>query len=125
MACLDRCLARVDARCIRFHYLFVDHGADLEGFGVPLVNVPAVFTITLWLRLLGATTSGWLADRVGRKIPLMISILWYSICNFIAGFPPRFCFYLFSALCSGLAWEPNGQPGQHWRWDHGRHAHAV
>jgi MFS transporter, SHS family, lactate transporter len=68
-------------------------------FGVPLVDVLAVFTVTLWLRLLGATASGWLADRVGRKTPLMISILWYSICNFIAGFSPTFTFlFLFRAL---------------------------
>ncbi|HVH76195.1 MAG TPA: MFS transporter [Stellaceae bacterium] len=68
-------------------------------FGVPLVDVLAVFTVTLWLRLLGATASGWLADRVGRKTPLMISILWYSVCNFIAGFSPTFWFlFLFRAL---------------------------
>ncbi|MBV9756012.1 MAG: MFS transporter [Alphaproteobacteria bacterium] len=68
-------------------------------FGVPLVDVLAVFTVTLWLRLVGATASGWLADRVGRKIPLMISILWYSICNFIAGFSPSFMFlFIFRAL---------------------------
>ena len=68
-------------------------------FNVPLVDVTFVFTITLWLRLLGATASGWLADRVGRKIPLMISILGYSICNFIAGFSPTFLFlFVFRAL---------------------------
>src|ERR1700752_3596128 len=68
-------------------------------FHVPLTEVTVVFTITLWMRLLGATASGWLADRVGRKTPLMISILWYSICNFIAGFAPSFWFlFLFRAL---------------------------
>jgi SHS family lactate transporter-like MFS transporter len=68
-------------------------------FDVPLVDVTFVFTLTLWLRLVGATASGWLADRVGRKLPLMISILWYSICNFIAGFSPTFWFlFLFRAL---------------------------
>ena len=68
-------------------------------FNVPLVDVTAVFTVTLWLRLVGATASGWLADRVGRKTPLMISILWYSICNFIAGFSPSFwSLFLFRAL---------------------------
>jgi len=58
-----------------------------------------------------ACASGWLADRVGRKIPLadqphpqgdrelMISILWYSFCNFIAGFSPTFMFlFVFRAL---------------------------
>src|SRR2546430_4912168 len=68
-------------------------------FQVPLVDVTFVFTVTLWLRLVGATASGWLADRAGRKLPLMISILWYSICNFIAGFSPSFWFlFLFRAL---------------------------
>jgi MFS transporter, SHS family, lactate transporter len=73
-----------------------------QEFGVPLVAVTAVFTITLWLRLVGATASGWLADRVGRKIPLMISILWYSICNFIAGFSPNFAFLFFFRALLGI-----------------------
>jgi MFS transporter, SHS family, lactate transporter len=70
-----------------------------ETFKVPLVEVTAVFTITLWLRLVGAVGSGWLADRIGRKTPLMISILWYSICNFAAGLSPTFALlFLFRAL---------------------------
>jgi MFS transporter, SHS family, lactate transporter len=70
-----------------------------ESFGVPLVAVTAVFTITLWLRLVGAVASGWLADRIGRKTPLMISILWYSLCNFAAGLSPSFfLLFLFRAL---------------------------
>jgi SHS family lactate transporter-like MFS transporter len=73
-----------------------------QEFGVPLTAVTAVFTITLWLRLLGATASGWLADRVGRKIPLMISILWYSVCNFIAGFSPSFAFLFFFRALLGI-----------------------
>src|ERR1700738_1369841 len=64
-------------------------------FDVPLAAVTAVFTITLWMRLVGATAAGWMADRMGRKAPLMISILWYSICNFIAGFSPTFAFLFF------------------------------
>jgi SHS family lactate transporter-like MFS transporter len=71
-------------------------------FDVPLTAVTAVFTITLWLRLVGATASGWLADRVGRKLPLMISILWYSICNFIAGFSPTFAFLFFFRALLGI-----------------------
>ena len=70
-----------------------------EEFKVPLTDVTIVFTLTLWMRLLGATASGWMADRMGRKTPLMISIAWYSVCNFIAGFSPTFWFLLlFRAL---------------------------
>src|SRR6476646_4991476 len=63
-----------------------------QEFGVPLIDVTAIFTVTLIMRLGGATASGWLADRVGRRAPLMISILWYSICNLLAGFSPTFMF---------------------------------
>src|SRR5258707_3659168 len=73
-----------------------------QAFHVPLIEVTAVFSITLWMRLLGAVGSGWLADRVGRKTPLMISILWYSICNFIAGFSPSFWFLLLFRTLLGI-----------------------
>jgi SHS family lactate transporter-like MFS transporter len=73
-----------------------------QEFGVPLTAVAAVFTITLWLRLVGATAAGWMADRMGRKAPLMISILWYSLCNFIAGFSPTFAFLFFFRALLGI-----------------------
>ena len=71
-------------------------------FNVPLTEVTAVFTITLWMRLLGAVASGWVADRVGRKPPLMISIIGYSACNFIAGFSPTFFFLFFFRALLGI-----------------------
>ncbi len=73
-----------------------------ESFGVPLVAVTAVFTITLWLRLVGAVGSGWLADRIGRKKPLMISILWYSLCNLAAGLAPSFFLLFFFRALLGI-----------------------
>ena len=70
-----------------------------QEFGVPLIDVTAIFTVTLIMRLGGATASGWLADRLGRRAPLMISILWYSICNLFAGLAPSFwLLFLFRAL---------------------------
>ena len=70
-----------------------------QEFQVPLTAVTAVFTLTLWMRLVGATASGWVADRIGRKKPMMIAIAWYSICTRLAGFSPSFWFlFLFRAL---------------------------
>ena len=71
-------------------------------FNVPLTDVAIVFTLTLWMRLLGATAAGWLSDRMGRKTPLMISIAWYSVCNFIAGFSPSFLFLLVFRTLLGI-----------------------
>ena len=63
-----------------------------QEFNVPLIEVTAIFSITLVMRLFGATASGWMADRMGRRAPLMISILWYSVCNLLAGLSPTFSF---------------------------------
>ena len=73
-----------------------------QEFGVPLSEVAFVLTLTLWMRLIGAVASGWLADRVGRKIPLMISILGYSLCNFVAGFSPTLLFLLIFRALLGI-----------------------
>ena len=70
-----------------------------QTFNVPLVDVTAVLAITLWMRLVGAIVSGSLADRMGRKKPLMISIAWYSVANLLAGLAPSFALlFLFRAL---------------------------
>ena len=71
-------------------------------FDAPLALVAVVGTLTLWMRLLGAVAAGWMADRLGRRAPLMISILWYSICNFIAGFSPNFAFMFFFRAMLGI-----------------------
>ena len=73
-----------------------------QEFGVPLTAVTAIFAVTLWMRLAGATAAGWMADRLGRKAPLMISILWYSVCNFVAGFSPSFAFLFFWRAMLGI-----------------------
>ena len=71
-------------------------------FGVSVTAVASVLTFTLWLRLVGATASGWLADRIGRKTPLMLSIAWFSACNFIAGFSPNFTFLFIVRAALGV-----------------------
>jgi MFS transporter, SHS family, lactate transporter len=71
-------------------------------FHVSMTSVTFVFTITLWMRLIGATASGWLGDRIGRKKPLMISILGYSVCNFAAGLAPTFWFLFVARAVLGF-----------------------
>jgi MFS transporter, SHS family, lactate transporter len=76
-------------------------------FGVSVTAVAGVLAVTIWMRFIGAVASGWLADRIGRKTPLMLSILWYSVCNFIAGFSPSltFLFIVRAALGIGMGAE--------------------
>ena len=82
-------------------FLFII-GPIADEFKVPVTGVTIVFTLTLWMRLIGATAAGWLGDRIGRRWPLMISILWYSFCNLIAGFSPTFMFLLIFRTLLGI-----------------------
>ena len=62
-----------------------------------------VFTLTLWLRLVGGDLIGNCSrSQLSAEIPLMISILSLSICNFIAGFSPNFAFLFFFRAMLGM-----------------------
>ena len=82
-------------------FLLIMHSIAQQ-FSVSMLSVTFVFTITLWMRLLGATASGWLGDRIGRKKPLMIAILGYSLCNLAAGLAPTFAFLFVARAILGL-----------------------
>lgn len=71
-------------------------------FHADLTLVVLVGSLTMWMRFGGAMAAGWMADRMGRRAPLMISILWYSVCNFIAGFSPTFLFLLVFRTLLGI-----------------------
>ena len=66
------------------------------------------------------------ANRIGRKTPLMIAILGYSLCNLAAGFSPTFTFLL-SRAPSLVLLHGRGMAGRmlaHGEWKPGRSAHA-
>ena len=46
----------------------------------------ALGTVTLVMRLVGGTVAGTMADKWGRKLPLMLSVLWFSIFACLSGF---------------------------------------
>jgi MFS transporter, SHS family, lactate transporter len=43
-------------------------------------------TVTLLMRLVGGTLAGTAADKWGRKLPLVLSVLWFSLFAFLSGF---------------------------------------
>lgn len=58
-------------------FLLVMHHIAKE-FGVGLAAVSGSMTLTLLVRLLGGYAAGWMADRWGRKLPLMLSLVWLA-----------------------------------------------
>lgn len=59
-------------------------------FGVTITNTAFSITLTLLVRLLGGFVAGAAADRFGRKWPLMISVVWFSVCDGLIAFAPSF-----------------------------------
>jgi MFS transporter, SHS family, lactate transporter len=57
-----------------------------KSFAVDAVLAGLLGTVTLVMRLVGGVVSGAMADRWGRKLPLMLSIVWLSIFAFLSGF---------------------------------------
>jgi SHS family lactate transporter-like MFS transporter len=60
---------------------------DIEkSFTVDRALAGALGTVTLITRLVGGTAAGAAADKWGRKYPLMLSVLWFSLFAFLSGF---------------------------------------
>jgi SHS family lactate transporter-like MFS transporter len=61
--------------------------ADIQRhFSVNNALAGALGTVTLMFRLVGGAAAGTAADRWGRKLPLMLSILWFSLFTVLSGF---------------------------------------
>jgi SHS family lactate transporter-like MFS transporter len=57
-----------------------------KSFTVDSALAGALGTVTLFMRLIGGTIAGTAADKWGRKLPLMISVLWFSLFAALSGF---------------------------------------
>ncbi len=57
-----------------------------RSFTVDRALAGALGTVTLLMRLVGGTIAGTAADRWGRKLPLMLAVLWFSLFAFLSGF---------------------------------------
>jgi SHS family lactate transporter-like MFS transporter len=69
-------------------------------------SVPEIFfavTLTLALRPVGALIFGWLADRYGRRTPLMIDIGLFSIIELATAFAPNYEVFLVLRALFGIA----------------------
>jgi SHS family lactate transporter-like MFS transporter len=68
--------------------------AIAKEFGVSRTAAAGSITLTLLLRLLGGVAAGAAADRWGRKLPLMISLVWFALCDGAVAFAPSFFWVL-------------------------------
>jgi SHS family lactate transporter-like MFS transporter len=57
-----------------------------QSFTVDAALAGLLGTVTLIMRLVGGTIAGTAADKWGRKLPLLLSVLWFSLFAFLCGF---------------------------------------
>ena len=78
-------------------------GRIATSFGQAIPQVALAITLTLACRPIGALLFGWLADRYGRRTPLMIDIALYSFFELLTAFSPNFTVFLVLRALFGIA----------------------
>ncbi|MGN6324803.1 MFS transporter [Pseudolysinimonas sp.] len=79
--------------------VYAEIGAE---FHVPLEQMAFLTTITLIMRPVGAYLFGLWADRVGRRIPLIVDVCMYSVVGFLCAFAPNFTVLFVLRLLYGI-----------------------
>src|ERR1700704_5373714 len=76
--------------------------AVAQEFGKTVPEVAFASMLTLMFRPLGALLFGFLGDRFGRRIPLMVDIIFYSVIELLTAFSPNFTIFLILRALFGI-----------------------
>jgi len=82
--------------------LVISDIAKDASFGASLTELTFITTATLMMRPVGALIFGVWADRVGRRIPLIADVLFYSACGGLCAIAPNFTVLLILRLLYGI-----------------------
>src|ERR1700753_4342855 len=85
------------------YFLVVLVYADIaKTFHHTRTEVAFLTTATLLMRPVGALLFGLWADRVGRRLPLMVDVTFYSTVGFLCAFAPNFTVLIILRLLYGI-----------------------
>ncbi len=73
-----------------------------ETFGKSVEEVALSITVTLAFRPIGAFLFGLLADRYGRRIPLMLDLVFYSVIEVLSGLAPNYTTFIILRALFGI-----------------------
>ncbi|MCI3275126.1 MFS transporter [Streptomyces cylindrosporus] len=73
-----------------------------DDFHVSLTDMAFLTTATLMMRPVGALVFGMWADRKGRRVPLMVDVVFYSVVGFACAFAPNYAVLLVLRLLYGI-----------------------
>ena len=73
-----------------------------KAFGKTRPDVALTLTLTLAMRPVGALIFGVVADRYGRRIPLMINIVFYAVASALSGLAPTYWTFVLFRMLFGI-----------------------
>jgi SHS family lactate transporter-like MFS transporter len=73
-----------------------------KAFGKTRPEIALAITMTLAMRPAGAIIFGLMADRFGRRIPLMINVVFYAIISVLCGLAPSYGVFMLLRMLFGI-----------------------
>jgi MFS transporter, SHS family, lactate transporter len=85
-----------------FFILVMVLDAVAKDFGRTRPEIALTLTASLAMRPIGALFFGMMADRYGRRLPLVLDLIFYSIIEVLSGLAPNYGTFLFLRLLFGI-----------------------
>src|ERR1041384_1106873 len=85
-----------------FFVLVMALPAIAKDFGTEIRAIAGTIAVTLAFRPVGAFIFGLLADRYGRRIPLMINLVFYSVIEVLSGLATSYSTFLVLRALFGI-----------------------
>ena len=98
-----RLLSQLDVGCVRLLIMVFVLADIAKEFGTGLTAVTIAITVTLAARPAGALLFGYLADRAGRRIVLIINVLTFTVFELISGLAPSLVTFILIRGLFGVA----------------------
>jgi SHS family lactate transporter-like MFS transporter len=73
-----------------------------RAFGRTRPDIALALTLTLAMRPLGALIFGIMADRLGRRLPLMLNVIFYAVLSVLSGLAPNYQTFLLLRMLFGV-----------------------
>src|SRR5258706_1039780 len=73
-----------------------------KSFGRTRPDIALTLTVALAARPIGAVIFGIMADRLGRRLPLMINVVFYAVISVLSGLAPSYQIFLLLRILFGI-----------------------
>jgi len=73
-----------------------------KAFGRTRPDIAFALTVTLAMRPVGAIVFGIMADRLGRRLPLMLNVIFYAVLSVLSGLAPSYQVFILLRMLFGV-----------------------